>query len=262
MPGLCAAFLALPAVAAAGPDGGTSAPSAGPNTAAPTAVAGALAVTPSTVLEHQVAVVTGSVPASAAGHPLWLQARQGQGAWVTVLAGAANANGAFALSWHASRSGQLSLRVVSSTTASASSVTSTPEVSLAVYRQVVATWYGPGFYGNRTACGERLTKSIVGLADRTLPCGTPVSITYNGVTLTIPVIDRGPYANEATIDLTHAAAQELGITQTVTVDMLALSGPPLAPTNWFAPSTPGTGTTGATGAGGTSFAGGATAPSA
>jgi hypothetical protein len=250
-------------VAAAGTDGGTSAPGpSGPTTPAPSAVAGALAVTPSTIVEHQVAVVTGSVSAGGAGHPLWLQAREGQGAWDTVLAGTANAAGEFALSWHASRSGQLSLRVVSSTTASASSVTSTPEVALTVYRQIVATWYGPGFYGNRTACGERLTKSIVGLADRTLPCGTPVSLTYNGITLTIPVIDRGPYANDATIDLTHAAAQELGIKQTVDVDMLALSGPPLAPTNWFAPTTSGSGATGATGAGGTSFAGGATAPNA
>ena len=148
---------------------------------------------------------------------------------MTVLRAAASAGGGFAISWRADRTGQLTLRVVSSTVASASSVTATPQATVAVYKQVVATWYGPGFYGNRTACGEKLTKQIVGLADRTLPCGTPVSLTYNGVTLTVPVIDRGPYANGATLDLTHAAAQELGVTETVPVGMLVLSGPLLAP---------------------------------
>ena len=135
-------------------------------------------------------------------------------------------------------------------------MTATPQVTLSVYQQIVATWHGPGLYGNRTACGEKLTKQLVGLADRTLPCGTPVSVNYNGQTLTMPVIDRGPFSNGATIDLTHAAAQELGITKTVAVGMLALSGPPLAPSNWFAPSTP------ATGATGTTIAGGAAAPAA
>jgi rare lipoprotein A len=86
-------------------------------------------------------------------------------------------------------------------------VTATPQVTLSVYQQIVATWHGPGLYGNRTACGEKLTKHIVGVADRTLPCGTPVTISYNGQTLTMPVIDRGPYSDGTTVDLTRAAAQ-------------------------------------------------------
>jgi rare lipoprotein A len=270
IPGLCAGLFAVPAAASADTDGGTAGPagrtpSLGPATPAPTGVAGALSVAPSSLLQRQVAVVNGSVPAADAGHAVWLQVEQGAGPWVTVLRASAAANGSFALHWRANRSGQLKLRVVSSDVASASSVTATPEVALAVYQQVVATWYGPGFYGNRTACGEKLTKQIVGIADRTLPCGTPVSLSYGGRTLTLPVIDRGPFANGATIDLTHAAAQELGITETVSVAMLALSGPPLAPSNWFAPGgapTGSTGTTGATGSAGTTVAGGATAPSA
>jgi rare lipoprotein A len=247
-------------------DGGATAPGgsgrATPAAPAPTAVAGALTVTPSSLLQHQVAVVIGSVAAADAGHPVFLQVRQGQGVWVTVLSGAANASGRFAISWRTTRTGQLTLRVVSSNVASASSVTATPVATLAVYKQVVATWYGPGFYGNHTACGEKLTQHIVGLADRTLPCGTPVSLTYNGETLTLPVIDRGPYTNAATIDLTHAAAQELGITQTVSVGMLALGGPLMAPTEWFGSSGSASGATGPTGTSGTSVAGGATAPTA
>jgi hypothetical protein len=221
-----------------------------------------LAVTPSALLQHQVAVVSGSVPVADAGHPLWLQVRQGRRSWVPVLSAAAAADGSFAISWRANRTGRLTLRVVSSGLASTSSVTATPQVTLSVYAQVVATWYGPGLYGNRTACGEKLTRHIVGVADRTLACGTPMTLTYNGQTLTLPVIDRGPYANGATLDLTQAAAEELGVTQTVDVAMLVLGGPPLAATDWFPPAGSGPGgATGATGTTGISNAGGATAPS-
>ncbi len=254
--GLCAGLLALPAAAgAAGVNGGTTAPSP-PAGGTPTATVGALSVTPDSLLERQVAVVTGSIGSAGAGRAVWLQVRPaGQSAWTTVTHADADSSGAFAINWPATLSGQLTLRVIGS---SAGSLAATPAAALDVYRRIVATWYGPGFYGNRTACGERLTKHLVGLASRTLRCGTPVSLTYNGQTLTLPVIDRGPYAGGATVDLTHAAAQELGVTETVTVGMLALDGPPIAPTDWFAP----TGTTGATGATGSTLAGGATAPSA
>lgn len=269
IPGLCVGLLATAPAADAATDGGATAPgpssASGPAIAAPTAVAGALAVTPASLLEHQVAVISGTLAPADAGHTVWLQVRQGRGSWSSVLSAQASAAGAFAISWRASRAGQLTLRVVASDAASASSVTATPQATLAVYQQIFASWYGPGFYGNRTACGEKLTRSMVGLADRTLPCGTAVSLTYDGRSLTLPVIDRGPYANGATIDLTHAAAQELGITETVPVAMLALSGSLIAPTNFISPSGSSTGTTGATGAtgfAGTSIAGGATAPSA
>jgi rare lipoprotein A len=256
VPGLCAGMLALPAAAAAAPNGGTVAPGGAPQPPAPTATGGALAVTPSTLLERQVALVSGAVPAAAAGQGVWLQVRQGKSPWITVAHAAAAAAGSFTIAWRTSRAGQLELRVVGSNVATISSATATPQVALSVYAPVIATWYGPGFYGNHTACGETLTRSIVGLADRTLPCGTPVSIVYNGESLTLPVIDRGPFANGATLDLTHAAAEELGLTETSTVEMLSLTGPPMAPGNWFAPST----ASGATGTSGVSSDGGATAP--
>jgi hypothetical protein len=59
------------------------------------------------------------------------------------------------------------------------------------------TWYGPGFYGNRTACGVRYTRDIVGVAHRTLPCGTLVEFKWHGITAVAPVIDRGPFASRA-----------------------------------------------------------------
>lgn len=61
----------------------------------------------------------------------------------------------------------------------------------------IVTWYGPGFYGNRTACGVRYTREIIGVAHRTLPCGTLVEFKWHGITAVAPVIDRGPFASKA-----------------------------------------------------------------
>src|SRR6476661_2589531 len=73
----------------------------------------------------------------------------------------------------------------------------------------LATWFGPGFYGRTTACGQTLTPAVVGVANRTLPCGTLVKVSYHGRSLTVPVLDRGPYSNGADWDLTAGAAQAL-----------------------------------------------------
>lgn len=61
----------------------------------------------------------------------------------------------------------------------------------------IVTWYGPGFYGNRTACGVKYTRDIIGVAHRTLPCGTLVEFKWRGITAVAPVIDRGPFASKA-----------------------------------------------------------------
>jgi len=78
----------------------------------------------------------------------------------------------------------------------------------------VATWYGPGLYGNRTACGTRLRASTVGVAHKRLPCGTPVTFYRGGRFVTLRVIDRGPFGARASWDLTAAAARRLGLTAT------------------------------------------------
>jgi hypothetical protein len=69
------------------------------------------------------------------------------------------------------------------------------------------SFYGPGFYGKRTACGRAYTREILGVAHRTLPCGTRVTFRNpaNGRTITVPVIDRGPYVAGRTWDLSGAA---------------------------------------------------------
>lgn len=65
----------------------------------------------------------------------------------------------------------------------------------------LATWYGPGFFGNGTACGQTLKESTWGIAHRTLPCGTLVTLSHRGRKVTVRVIDRGPFSG-ATVDLT------------------------------------------------------------
>ena len=67
------------------------------------------------------------------------------------------------------------------------------------------SWYGPGFYGNRTACGEKLTTDLVGVASRTLACGTIVDFKWNGKVIKVPVVDRGPYVSGRIFDLTGGA---------------------------------------------------------
>lgn len=84
---------------------------------------------------------------------------------------------------------------------------------------VIASWYGPGFYGNRTACGQVYTPEIVGVAHRTLRCGTMLVLEYRGRTMTVPVIDRGPYIAGRTLDLSHATHLAMGCPDLCTLSM-------------------------------------------
>jgi rare lipoprotein A len=229
---------------------------------------GAVTFTPATVPRGQVTVATGVLASSQEGQPVSLEIETKTGVWRAVETDIVEPNGEFSISWKASVVGTFAMRVVSGAMASSTSSVSTPEASLTVMPSVIATWYGPGFYGNRTACGERMTPYILGVADRTLPCGTAVTLYYNGQTLTVPVIDRGPYANGATFDLSSATAADLGITETVDIGFSYQLGKKIAPTNWYPDGATGpTGVTGASGVSGTSgptgttASGGAEAPS-
>jgi rare lipoprotein A (peptidoglycan hydrolase) len=103
----------------------------------------------------------------------------------------------------------------------------------------IATWFGPGFYGQKTACGQTLTPAVVGVANRTLPCGTLVQISYLGHSLVVPVLDRGPYAhNGASWDLTAGAANALAVTETARIDTRVVGKAPNTPTLGAPPVTP------------------------
>jgi len=95
----------------------------------------------------------------------------------------------------------------------------------------LATWFGPGFYGHETACGQILTPTVIGVANRTLPCGTLVRITYAGRSVTVPVLDRGPYGGiGASWDLTAGAAQALGALDTIHVTAAVVGRVAVTPT--------------------------------
>lgn len=83
------------------------------------------------------------------------------------------------------------------------------EVAFSPYRVAGASWYGPGLYGNKTACGATLRKNTLGVAHRSLPCGTMVKFVYQGRVLVTQVIDRGPYVRGVAWDLTQAASSAL-----------------------------------------------------
>lgn len=85
-------------------------------------------------------------------------------------------------------------------------------------KKALATWFGPGFYGSTTACGQKMTPKLVGVASRKLPCGTLVQISYGGRQVTAPVVDRGPYSHiGAKWDLTAGTARALKVTETVRI---------------------------------------------
>lgn len=77
-----------------------------------------------------------------------------------------------------------------------------------------ASWYGPGFYGGRTASGEIFRPGTFTAAHRWLPFGTRVRVTNlnNGLKAVVRINDRGPFSGGRIIDLAHGAASALGVT--------------------------------------------------
>jgi rare lipoprotein A len=211
---LAACVLAAPAAARAqepAPTGGT---------AAPAPVAGLIA-TPH-VLVGNVARFRGSFAASDAGRTVTVERFDAKtGAWTAVASALVAADGSYVASWRTDVAGRHRTRATlgdaSGTPAggaAAFAATEQHEASTTVYRPAVASWYGPGLYGRRTACDVRMTRTLLGVAHKRLPCGAEVALTYGGRSVTVPVVDRGPYVKGRRWDLTAATAQALDFTFT------------------------------------------------
>jgi rare lipoprotein A len=152
--------------------------------------------------------VRGRVLPAVAGLPMRLQARNGA-RWVTIDHGRTRAAGHYAL--RAREHTAQSARVRVAVGRGHGVRRGTRAVGrLNVYRSAYASWYGPGLYGNRLGCGGTLTAGSLGVAHKTLPCGTKLTIRHNGRSVRVPVIDRGPYVGGREFDLTAATAQKLG----------------------------------------------------
>jgi hypothetical protein len=157
---------------------------------------------------------SGNVPSGNRGKVVEIErrGRQTGGRWAATAHGTVAPDGSFTAYWPANHIGAFDIRAVveSRAGATARAGASSPSVSTIVYRPSIATFYGTGFYGSRTACGVKLTPTTLGTANRTLKCGTRVAILYRGRMIVVPVIDRGPYANHADWDLTEATSRKLG----------------------------------------------------
>lgn len=86
-------------------------------------------------------------------------------------------------------------------------------------RSAEASWFGPGLYGNSTACGQVLRPTTIGVANKSLPCGTKVTFAFRGHYVVARVIDRGPFAAGRTWDLTKATSDALGVTSVGVADV-------------------------------------------
>ena len=153
------------------------------------------------------------------GHPgpqsVRLQARYGRG-WKTVDKALTAADGSYRLKWRPRGAGSRSLRILFK--GDAQTVRTGRQLGRAnVYRHALASWYGPGLYGNRLGCGGRLNPGTVGVAHKTLPCGTKVTLRHKGNVVRTRVIDRGPFVGAREFDLTAATKAKLGFGSTGTV---------------------------------------------
>jgi rare lipoprotein A len=210
-----------------------------PATRAQAPTGASLAADPGALRGH-VTRLRGVLPDLAPGATVQIQRLDAARGWVAEASGPAGAGGAFVVAWRPRVVGRFTVRAVAAG-AAARAAAAAPTAPVTVYRPAVATWYGPGLFGHHTACGQVLSHRIMGVAHRTLPCGTPVEVSFGGRTITVPVIDRGPFSNGARYDLTFAAAQALGLTQTATIGVSPRRGATMEPPLAAPPTLPGTG---------------------
>jgi rare lipoprotein A (peptidoglycan hydrolase) len=174
---------------------------------------------------------SGVLPRSDAGQTVEIErlGHQTNWQWAPTVTAAISDNGTFGAAWTTNHIGRFWIRALISQPDSSSAASAPPTVTVTVYRPSIATEYGPGLYGRRTACGERLGQNTIGVANRTLRCGTKVAIYYGGRTMIVPVIDRGPYANHADWDLTEAVGRAIGLPGIAKIGAVSLPPQPPLP---------------------------------
>jgi rare lipoprotein A len=163
---------------------------------------------PHRVLAGREVRLSGVVTSRRRGRPVVLQLRTQRG-WRTVDRARTRRDGAFVASWRPDVLGRHALRARPGGGGSGRVGPAARPRVVRVFRLAMASWFGPGFYGRRTACGRTLGLGTLGVAHKRLRCGTRVTFAHAGRTVTIPVIDRGPYVGAREWDLTAAARQRL-----------------------------------------------------
>lgn len=153
--------------------------------------------------------VRGVVRTPQPGRTVVLQERHGR-RWINVSHARTNARGAYRMRFapHGLGSHQVRVRFAGD---QVNGPATSPTTVANVYREAGASWYGPG---GGLACGGSLTDSTMGVANKTLPCGTMVTLHLGHRTVRVPVIDRGPYVAGRDYDLTPATKRALGFGDT------------------------------------------------
>ena len=153
------------------------------------------------VMTGRRASYAGTVAPGDAGRRVSLQKRHGS-RWTTIARAVTGGGGAFRVSYRPPRPQSASLRVVAGGHREAIG-------RLNAYRRATVSWYGPGLYGNKLGCGGRLTPSTIGVANKSLPCGTRITLRKGSHIVRARVVDRGPYVGGREFDLTSATRRRL-----------------------------------------------------
>ena len=161
------------------------------------------------VLDGRRVSVAGTLSPGLSGRTVTLQVAGHRG-WRTVAHSRTGARGRFRLRYVSGQTGSERVRV--QFPGDTADLPARREIGLLnVYRLAEASWYGGG---GGLACGGSLTSATMGVANKTLPCGTRVTLRYNGRSIVVPVVDRGPYVAGREFDLTQATKQALGFGDT------------------------------------------------
>jgi rare lipoprotein A (peptidoglycan hydrolase) len=167
------------------------------------------------VLSGRRALVSGHLKPGVAGRRVVLQKQTGNG-WKTVDRAHTRTNGAFTFRFRANRPGSASLRLHVADHQQGRALRARMG-RLNVYRRANVSWYGPGFYGRPLGCGGTMQRATMGVAHKTLPCGTRVTLRHNGRIVRTSVVDRGPYVGGREYDLTAATKERLGFSGVGTI---------------------------------------------
>jgi rare lipoprotein A len=165
---------------------------------------------------------SGAIAGGLEGRTISLQRRDPADGWIQIATATTDADGAFRVRWKADRAGTFAFRaVLRREGTSAGAAQTSGSMKLRVYKSTLAST----FFDRRTACGVTLRRSTLGVAHKSLPCGTKVAFYYRGRKITLPVVDRGPYRRGYSWDLTEAAAAKLRFSGLGRVGSLVVSRP-------------------------------------
>jgi rare lipoprotein A (peptidoglycan hydrolase) len=159
--------------------------------------------------------LSGRLRPAAAGRTVTLERRGGSG-WKTIDKARTSSGGTFRLSFRARNADTAKVRVRFAGDG-ATKPARRSAGRLNVFRPALASWYGPGLYGNKLGCGGTLSAGTIGVAHKSLPCGTNIVLRKGARIVRAKVIDRGPYVGAREFDLTAATKQRLGFGSTGTV---------------------------------------------